>query len=414
MTITCTEAYDSPKASADSHETHLILRVDPPTLSSRIPLDQAYLKACEWIADNKPFVGAIPGRTSQGILSPNEIRIEPKTGSPHFDVYVTYTKRKRPSKLPMEYTFDTTGETAHITQSLETVSAVSCRTQIWDNSGGGTATKLATPRFTLIRKKDSPDKTITGETPFDDITVSIGFVKYATGYTVQISTDSAFTSPQTFTYTKPGNQTFTCTNINPSYFRCKATGAGYTDSDWMELGTENYIPVPDFGGGIGYTDEGFDGCDVKRPGYQWSETHYFPFSFYTLAYRNLLINMSKTVNSLAFRGFDAGQVFFEGGKGGLVTDLNDETGHVDLYWKITYDFIAGPNVYLNVGASERFQKRAWDYFWVLRRKTVSTDNDGNACTLQAPHAAYVERVYPYVNFGLLLIPDQILFPVESD
>ena len=182
----------------------------------------------------------------------------------------------------------------------------------------------------------------------------------------------------------------------------------------MELGTGNYIPVPDFGGGIGYTDEGFEGCDVKRPGYQWSETHYFPFSFYTLAYRNLLINMSKTVNSTAFRGFDAGQVFFEGGKGGLVTDINDETGQVDLYWKITFDFIAGSNVYLNVGASERFQKRAWDYFWVLRRKTVSTDNDGNACTLQAPHAAYVERVYPYVNFGLLLIPDQILFPVESD
>lgn len=161
--------------------------------------------------------------------------------------------------------------------------------------------------------------------------------------------------------------------------------------------------IPNFQGGIGYNEDGtFEGCEVKRPRYSWRESHVFPFDFVDVNYRRMLRQMTGAVNLYPFQDFDAHEVIFDGITKGAVVN-SDSGGEITRYWKLEFSFEAMPNRYgITVAGSEPFDKSAWDYFWVLRYKK---DDQESKRTVSVPAAAYVERVYDYIDFAALMIPD---------
>lgn len=161
--------------------------------------------------------------------------------------------------------------------------------------------------------------------------------------------------------------------------------------------------APQFGGGIGYNDGAFDGAEVKRPRFSWSETHVLPFNFVTRDYVQLLLEFTGSVSNTPFGGFSANTVIFNGISDGGTIDDTDENGDVVQYWQLTYSFEAMPNAQgVSIGGSEPFAKNAWDYLWVLRYKKEDSTTQK---TVWFPAAVYVERVYEYADFNALMLPD---------
>jgi len=70
----------------------------------------------------------------------------------------------------------------------------------------------------------------------DSVTVTVGEVMNASGYTLEYAVNADFTNAQTLTFTASGSQTVTNLNANTTYyFRVKANGTGnYSDSAWSE------------------------------------------------------------------------------------------------------------------------------------------------------------------------------------
>ncbi len=70
----------------------------------------------------------------------------------------------------------------------------------------------------------------------DSVTVTVGEVMNASGYTLEYAVNVDFTNAQTLTFTDSGSQTVTNLNANTTYyFRVKANGTGnYSDSAWSE------------------------------------------------------------------------------------------------------------------------------------------------------------------------------------
>ena len=70
----------------------------------------------------------------------------------------------------------------------------------------------------------------------DSVTVTVGEVMNASGYTLEYAENVDFTNAQTLTFTASGSQTVTNLNANTTYyFRVKANGTGnYSDSAWSE------------------------------------------------------------------------------------------------------------------------------------------------------------------------------------
>ena len=147
-------------------------------------------------------------------------------------------------------------------------------------------------------------------------------------------------------------------------------------------------------------------AEVKVSSFKWTETHYFPFAFYSMAYRDILSVLTCTVNASEFRGWPAGTVLFDGAEISLVTDTDTEgDGEIKYYWKIGYSFITSPHVSdIRIGNGYPITKEGWNYLWVFRKKQTASDRNGKTSTIMRPYAAYVERVYEHTEFAYLLLP----------
>ncbi|NUQ51375.1 MAG: hypothetical protein HUU19_01605 [Phycisphaerales bacterium] len=149
--------------------------------------------------------------------------------------------------------------------------------------------------------------------------------------------------------------------------------------------------APDFQGAIGVTADGVEGVDITVPVYQFSETHYFPNTAVTAAYKGTLFSLTGKVNTGAFRGFAAGEVLFLGASGSRRgTDPDDD-------WEITFRFAASPNATgLSVGPINGISKKGWEYLWV---RYADQEDTGSHAIVKRPVAAYVERVYDEGGFN---------------
>lgn len=159
--------------------------------------------------------------------------------------------------------------------------------------------------------------------------------------------------------------------------------------------TVNKYPAgaPNMQGAIGFDGQRVNGTDIVIPSYAFNETHIKTQAQVNTAYRHTLANLTGGVNNDSFRGFAAGEVLFRGVSGQFITVENEKK------WQLTFQFAASPNrTNIPVGTITVASKYGWDYLWVLYGENVDTGR-----LVQQPIAAYVERLYPFVDFGNLNI-----------
>lgn len=150
------------------------------------------------------------------------------------------------------------------------------------------------------------------------------------------------------------------------------------------------INAPNFGGGIGYSNQELQGVDIVIPTMKLHATYRWPKNTFTTAHANVLAAMTGTINAAPWQNYSAGELLFLGATGDIVTGLPTE---------VTYEFAASANVTgLSIGSIAGIAKAGHDYLWVL----YEDDEDSVAKKLiKKPLAVYVERVYTPVAFSAL-------------
>jgi len=256
--------------------------------------------------------------------------------------------------LGAEFTFDTTGQTIHITQSK--------RTRHLIRRGGG-----------VSRQFFDADVLVTSTTVFSH-RAEAAFEAADVGAT--ISGDGI-----------PAATTITAV-INPGQVTISnAATAGGTD---VRLAVTRGAGVaPNYNRAIGVSKDGVAGCDVPAPKLEFSITR--NFSFVTLAWIKQVKGMVGTVNNAPFFSFDTGELLFLGATG---------APGPDKLVRVTFKFAAGKNE-KNIDLADDGElripdKRAWEHVWVAYEETTDGQN-----LVSRPKYAYVEEVADFTDFRLL-------------
>jgi len=154
--------------------------------------------------------------------------------------------------------------------------------------------------------------------------------------------------------------------------------------------------APDFGGAIGVTDKGVEGCDIDVPAGGFTEKWTLSETQVTDAYKRLLLGMVGKANLGAWRGWQTYELLFGGASG---------TSKGDGLWQVTYHFRISPqadNLAICNGRITVPRKCGWDYVWIRSKETIITV-DGVKVLGHVPVAAYVEEIYEGANFAQLEI-----------
>jgi len=147
---------------------------------------------------------------------------------------------------------------------------------------------------------------------------------------------------------------------------------------------------PDFGGAIGVDGDKVEGVDITVPAYEFSETHYIAEASVTDTYKQTLAELTGKVCNSAFKGFQGGEVIFNGATGAL---------RGDGQWGITFDFAVSRNASgLEVGGITGIDKDGWDYLWVYYE---DFEDEAAYAIVKRPVAVYVSQVYYRADFSAL-------------
>lgn len=162
------------------------------------------------------------------------------------------------------------------------------------------------------------------------------------------------------------------------------------------LNQKKLYPSPDPGGMIGWngktgSDADFAGVDVGTATMRETYTKQMRSADLTTAYKRTIANLTNTVNSTSFKGWEAGEVLFLGASfsGGLAEE----------FITVTFNFAIQQNE-RNVEVSDglHVNKRGWEYIWTIT-KTVS-EGENKAPRVKIINAI-VDQVYRYEDFGKL-------------
>lgn len=173
--------------------------------------------------------------------------------------------------------------------------------------------------------------------------------------------------------------------------------SGGTATIRRSLGTVAY-PIagtaPDYGGGIGWNGEEFEGCEVVAPKFSFELRGVAPANFEANfgAFADAISNLTGTVNASRFLGFLPGTILFLGVTQGTASETDGKR-----VWTLNYAFAAAPHATLKVGGVAVF-KPGWAYLWTLTEK--SFDSKRNA-VVPVVRAVYVERTYRAADFNAL-------------
>lgn len=147
--------------------------------------------------------------------------------------------------------------------------------------------------------------------------------------------------------------------------------------------------APDYHGAIGATRDGVAGCDVAYP--QGSFSVKVQRRWLTLAYLRMLRYMTAKVNSLAWRGFAAGELRFDGASG------SSQPGKA---FEITYKFSMGENL-TNIDVIPSFPsitrtatRTASSVFLTGMVTTVGIEVDSAVTGSGIPAGTWVQAVSP--------------------
>lgn len=144
-------------------------------------------------------------------------------------------------------------------------------------------------------------------------------------------------------------------------------------------------------GVLGWDGETAQGIDVPAPGLIWVETHILPQDLVTRSYLGMLTQRKGYVNEEAWKGFQAGEVMFDGIEATAeVTDAESD----QYTWTLVFTFRARPNeTDIKIGDITVPRKQGWDRIEIRYNKAAT---DGRIAP--KPYAVYVERVFPRCDF----------------
>lgn len=160
----------------------------------------------------------------------------------------------------------------------------------------------------------------------------------------------------------------------------------------QSLSTVAAYPVgqaPNFQGAIGVSDTGVEGVDVVTPFITFSEGR--KEQQLTQTEQQVIADTTGAINQFAFRGWEPGEVLFLG------ATARKENSQSSDPWLLTYEFGVQRNrANFYVGSILVTEKYGWDYLWIRYGVTAGSNE-----LLRVPVAAYIERVYPVVDFSVL-------------
>lgn len=154
---------------------------------------------------------------------------------------------------------------------------------------------------------------------------------------------------------------------------------------------------PNPGGMIGWNgktgqEAEFAGVDVFSATMRETYTLKMKPSKLTTAYKRSIANLTGTVNSKAFMGWEAGEVLFLGASFSGAESGSDEI-------TVTFNFAIQQNeAAVPISGTLTINKRGWEYLWTI---TKTVDDPNTKTTRVEVVNAFVEEVYPYADFGQL-------------
>ncbi|MCA8952910.1 MAG: hypothetical protein KDE27_25595 [Planctomycetes bacterium] len=167
---------------------------------------------------------------------------------------------------------------------------------------------------------------------------------------------------------------------------------GGTQHVTQAIATNGIYPpsAPNFQGAIGVSDSGVEGVDIVVPNHTFALTR--QFAEVSVAYQQVLADLTGKINALPFKGYDAGEVLFLGAQG-------KRESNTQFPWTLSYRFAVQRNrANFAVGGIVVSLKYGWDYMWIRYR----WDTDDLAGRLvQVPDAVYVEQVYDAIDLAAL-------------
>lgn len=258
--------------------------------------------------------------------------------------------------LGVEFSFDTTGATQHITQSRNTVS----RTK----AGGVIVARNVSD---CIISNGSPTLQYTGG--------GAGFTANDVGATVTVLNDVGIPNGTTITvFTSAAEVTMSA--------NATADNAGV-------IVKIEATDAPDHQGAIGVTKDSVAGTDVVVPKLEFSITR--DLNVLTLAYIQTLKSLTGKLADAEYMGFAKGELLFLGASGAGATG--------DKKPRVTYKYAVSENkedIFISDDLTVP-AKLGWEYLWVTYEDSI--DSNGNL--VAKPAAAYVEEVYEFADMKQL-------------
>lgn len=148
--------------------------------------------------------------------------------------------------------------------------------------------------------------------------------------------------------------------------------------------------VPNFGGAIGVTKDSVEGTDIVIPTFRWSESYFFDNSVVDAAFKATLFLLTGRTNQAVWRGYNIGEVLFEGVRG-----QRRGSGK----WELNYNLAASPNLTgITVGTMTGIAKKGWEYLWV---RHYDLDDTTSISVVRRPLFVVIERVYDPGDLTLL-------------
>lgn len=153
------------------------------------------------------------------------------------------------------------------------------------------------------------------------------------------------------------------------------------------------------------------GVDVLSPTLSFTETHYMTYKKFKISYIRDLNSLQGKVNSKSFRGFEAGEVRFDGFSASRRGTKRDE-----LY-EITFQFSVIPNQPAQtIQGLSIPAKDGWDYIWYRTKKKEQTktgEGESGSDVVSEIEGAYIERICQRADFGKLQIKTSPFTPVTA-
>ena len=158
-----------------------------------------------------------------------------------------------------------------------------------------------------------------------------------------------------------------------------------------------HADTPDPDGMIGWngkngTEAEYAGVDVVTSTMRESYTVQMRPSQLTTAYKRMLANLTGTVNSKSFKGWEAGEVLFLG-----ASFSGAETGSERI--TVTYNFAIQQNE-TGVKVTDKItkDKKGWEYIWTIPKQVY---DEATKKTKVDVKNVFIEQVYRYEDFGKL-------------